>query len=118
MTITSKRLWKLMVSPLGAVQNPGKIGCHEDLIKLLNSLVNSSCLWVILTKDELAEHKNKNKERQAHGEQVYKPRKQQTKCAKVTKESGAKSAEWVEDEEEEEEMGGDGAAIMNEEAAE
>ncbi|KAG2109786.1 hypothetical protein BD769DRAFT_1328481, partial [Suillus cothurnatus] len=64
--------------PLSAVQNPGKIGHHKDLIKLLNSLVNSSCLWVILTEDELAEHKNKNKERQACGEQVYKPRKQQT----------------------------------------
>jgi hypothetical protein len=59
--------------PLSAVQNPGKIGHREDLIKLLNSLVNSSCLWVILTEDELAEHKNKNKECQACGEQVTSP---------------------------------------------
>ncbi|KAG2079042.1 hypothetical protein BDR04DRAFT_990538, partial [Suillus decipiens] len=75
--------------PLGVMQNPGKIGCREDLIKLLNSLVNSSCLWVRLTKDELAECKKKNQECEAHGEQVYKPQKQQTKGPKAMKESGA-----------------------------
>ncbi|KAG2114727.1 uncharacterized protein F5147DRAFT_538049, partial [Suillus discolor] len=75
--------------PLGAMQNPGKIGRCEDLIKLLNNLVNSHCFWVRLTEDEIVEHKNRNKEHQACGEQVYKPWKQQTKCLKATKESGA-----------------------------
>ncbi|KAG1735065.1 uncharacterized protein EDB91DRAFT_1083812 [Suillus paluster] len=94
---------------LAAVQNPGEIGHCEDLIKMLNSLVNSSCLWVTLTKDEIAEHKNENQECEAHGD--------------------AKSAEWVEDEDEDEEdededenededkMGGDGADVTSEGAA-
>ncbi|KAG1719263.1 hypothetical protein EDB19DRAFT_1836913 [Suillus lakei] len=39
---------------LGDVQNPGKIGCCEDLMKLLDSLVNTTCLRVKLTEDEVA----------------------------------------------------------------
>ncbi|KAG2044042.1 hypothetical protein BDR03DRAFT_1087427 [Suillus americanus] len=75
--------------PLGDVQNPGKIGRHEDLMKLLDSLVNTTYC------------KNKNQECQARGEQIYKPRKQRTKGPKATDQS-AKSAEFVEDEEDEE----------------
>ncbi|KIK33234.1 hypothetical protein CY34DRAFT_18499 [Suillus luteus UH-Slu-Lm8-n1] len=99
--------------PLGDVQNPGKIGRREDLMKLLDSLVNATCSWVKLTKDEVAERMNKNHERQARGEQIYKPRKQRTKAPKAT-DQGAKSAEFVEDEEVEEEEveGGDPGDIV------
>lgn len=99
--------------PLGDVQNPGKIGRREDLMKLLDSLVNATCSWVKLTEDEVAERMNKNHERQARGEQIYKPWKQRTKAPKAT-DQGAKSAEFVEDEEVEEEEveGGDPGDIM------
>ncbi|KAG1734108.1 hypothetical protein EDB19DRAFT_1911214 [Suillus lakei] len=103
---------------LGDVQNPGKIGHHEDLMKLLDSLVNTTCLWVKLTEDEVADRKNKNEECQAHGEQIYKPRKRCTKGLKATDQS-AKSAEFMEDEEDEEgeeDEGGDADDIMSDEA--
>jgi len=101
--------------PLGDVQNPGKIGRHEDLIKLLDSLMDTTCSWVKLTEDEVADRKNKNEERQARGEQIYKPRKWHTKGPKATDQS-AKSAEFVEDEEDEEGEGGDAGDVVSDEA--
>ncbi|KAG1729623.1 uncharacterized protein EDB91DRAFT_1252938 [Suillus paluster] len=75
----------------GTVQNPGKIGHREDLIKLYDLLFKGTCSWTKLTNDELVEHVAKNKQRQAHGEQIYKARKRQEKA------SIAKSTEMVED---------------------
>ncbi|KAG2030361.1 hypothetical protein BDR03DRAFT_987134, partial [Suillus americanus] len=41
---------------------PGKIGHHKDLIELCNLLFKGTCSWSVA----------KNKEHQAHGEQIYK----------------------------------------------
>jgi hypothetical protein len=101
--------------PLGDVQNPGKIGRREDLMKLLDSLMDTTCSWVKLTEDEVADRKNKNEERQARGEQIYKPWKRRTKGPKATDQS-AKSAEFVEDEEDEEGEGGDAGDVVSDEA--
>jgi hypothetical protein len=101
---------------LGDVQNPGKIGHHEDLMKLLDSLMDTTCLWVKLTEDEVADHKNKNKEHQACGGQIYKPQKRHTKGPKATDQS-AKSAEFMEDEEDEEGEGGDAGDVVSDEAS-
>ncbi|KAG2107635.1 uncharacterized protein F5147DRAFT_774080 [Suillus discolor] len=46
----------------GTVQNPGKIGCCEDLIKLYDLLFKGACSWTKLTSDKLMEHIAKNKE--------------------------------------------------------
>jgi hypothetical protein len=68
----------LKTFPLGTVVNPGKIGHHEDLVQLLNSLMDGSCEWVKLTDTELTEHVKKNIGHQAHSEKVYKPPKHRT----------------------------------------
>ncbi|KAG1719408.1 hypothetical protein EDD22DRAFT_963254 [Suillus occidentalis] len=75
----------------GTVRNPGKIGQREDLINLYDLLFKGTCSWTKLANDELVARIAKNKERQAHGEQIYKARKRQEKA------SIAKSAEMVED---------------------
>ncbi|KAG1836468.1 hypothetical protein DFJ58DRAFT_734951 [Suillus subalutaceus] len=54
----------------GIIQNPGKIGCRKDLVKLYDLLFSGTCSWMKLTSDELMERVAKNKECQAHGEQI------------------------------------------------
>ncbi|KAG1835879.1 hypothetical protein DFJ58DRAFT_847293 [Suillus subalutaceus] len=55
------------------IGNPGKVGHRECLVTLLDALVANKCRWVLLTDKELSECISNNRERQANGEQVYKP---------------------------------------------
>ncbi|KAG1735567.1 uncharacterized protein EDB91DRAFT_1083656 [Suillus paluster] len=55
--------------------NPGKIGCRECLIILLDASVTNKCRWDVLTDEELSDRISNNHKRQANGEKIYKPRK-------------------------------------------
>lgn len=59
----------------GCVCNPSKVGGVAVLNKLLQALKDSTCRWVKLSRGELAARIARNKECEAQGEQVYKPRK-------------------------------------------
>ncbi|KAG0695960.1 hypothetical protein DFH29DRAFT_1004997 [Suillus ampliporus] len=78
--------------PLGTMQNPGKIGHHENLVQLLDSLINNSCAWLKFPDSECTECTKNNCECQANGEQVYKAQKR--RAAKAT---SVKSKETIDD---------------------
>jgi hypothetical protein len=56
------------------VCNPGEVGSHGEVSKLLDALQGGVCKWVRLSDKELEEQKKNNQRRQANGEQVYKSR--------------------------------------------
>jgi hypothetical protein len=57
--------------PSGHICNPGKLGGHEDVTKLLQALQSGSCQWTKLTDDELEKWMQRNLECEGAGEQVY-----------------------------------------------
>jgi hypothetical protein len=61
--------------PMGKIQNPGKLGGHAEITKLLDSLQEGTCHWKKLTAEELRDRIKDNKERAAAGEEIYKARK-------------------------------------------
>lgn len=75
------------------VQNPGKIGCCENLVTLLNALVNGHCVWVKLSEQDLEQHMESNHECAKNGKFIYKPHK----TIKKNPARAAKSAAVIED---------------------
>ena len=80
------------------VTNPGKL-LIGDIFKLLNALGGGdkdtpTCYWVVLSESELEERVARNQAREAHSQQVYKPRR---KSSHSKSQKGAKSAEFVHD---------------------
>ncbi|KAG1860234.1 hypothetical protein DFJ58DRAFT_778725 [Suillus subalutaceus] len=59
----------------GGVKNPSKVGGRAQVKALLDALESKSCKWVSLSEEELVKRMKDNRARQAHGEQVYVPRK-------------------------------------------
>ncbi|KAG1904242.1 uncharacterized protein F5891DRAFT_1184437 [Suillus fuscotomentosus] len=97
----------------GQLQNPRKIGHHEDLVALLNALVNGCCVWVKLSEQDLEQCMESNREHAKNGESIYKPRK----TMKKNPAGAAKSAAVIEDsdrsqDESEEEDEGKSAAVI------
>jgi hypothetical protein len=82
--------------------NPAALGGRPQLEKLLAALESGDCHWVVLTDDELDERKEKNQEREKHGEQVYLPRKSANRPSNP---KGHKSAETISDSDDDDEEG-------------
>lgn len=95
--------------PDGTVRNPGKLGSRIKVRELLTALLDGSCHWASLDEDELAARVSGNKEKQARGELIYKPRKKAKRPTKA-RSSNAKSAEYVHDSDEAEAEAGTVAA--------
>jgi hypothetical protein len=87
--------------PLKKVVNPAKAGARRDLDQLHEALMNGTCAWVKLTKEELVQRIENNCAREAAGEEVYKHRKVSTH------KKAARSRDAIDDDEEEGEEGSD-----------
>jgi hypothetical protein len=94
--IAEKYSFAIIGWPESPVRNPSKMGGRPELEGLLNDLRSGKCKWVKLTDEELEDRINKNAERAAHGEPVYKPRKKKSQARQVSAE-GADSGERQED---------------------
>ncbi|KIM59744.1 hypothetical protein SCLCIDRAFT_125618, partial [Scleroderma citrinum Foug A] len=60
------------------IRNPGHIGGRDQVQKLLNALTTKASYWKKLSEEELRRRIVLNGERQARGENVYKPHKKCT----------------------------------------
>jgi hypothetical protein len=78
--------------PVDPIRNPSSIHTRTDLDHLAHALTTGSCLWVLLTDDELAARMEDNQKRAKQGVRVYKPRKSQKKAPKASS-----SADVIED---------------------
>ncbi|KIM51896.1 hypothetical protein SCLCIDRAFT_142287 [Scleroderma citrinum Foug A] len=67
--------WPTVLLP---IRNPGHIGRHNQVQKLLNALTTKASYWKKLSEEELWRRIVLNGERQARGENVYKPHKKRT----------------------------------------
>ncbi|KAG1772950.1 hypothetical protein EV702DRAFT_939100, partial [Suillus placidus] len=64
----------------GTVKNHSKVGGRALVQTLLDALKSHSCKWISLSEDDLRDRMKENRDRQAHGEQVYVPRKARTRA--------------------------------------
>jgi hypothetical protein len=87
-------------SSKSGICNPATLGGRQQLEILLVALESGQCHWVVLTEDELEERKRRNRTREEHGEQVYRPHKSPKNHSNP---KGAKSAETIEDGEDDKE---------------
>ncbi|THG92537.1 hypothetical protein EW026_g8394 [Hermanssonia centrifuga] len=79
--------------------NPGDVKGRQELEKLFHALHTKTCAWKPLSAGELEERQCRNRERQAAGEVIYKPRKKPA----PKKGKQPKSAMFIHDSEEEQE---------------
>ncbi|OJA18852.1 hypothetical protein AZE42_13134 [Rhizopogon vesiculosus] len=69
---------------LGTVKNPSKVGGRGQVQILLNGLKSDTCKWISLSESEIDKRREENQARQAHGEQVYIPRKARARMSQHT----------------------------------